>query len=132
MRVYSAYHEVFIYTTTVLSIFFNCFLLLAIKFSSSSYIGKYRYLSILLCIFNIFYSLLQGWLMLVRVDYSRIIKKDIQIIDVYDNSFIVISPLPYLPIIAGRILSALFAACFAQSLCLFALHFIYRYVFTVK
>ena len=128
---HTVYFNVFVYLTTVLSIFFNGFLLIAIKYSSSSYIGKYRYLSMLFCVFNIVYSLVHCWLLLVIGSFEIEINQ-IQVIHVYNDSFIVFSPMSYLSVMISRLATALFAAAFAQSLCLFAIHFIYRYVFTVK
>ena len=46
-------------------------------------------------------------------------------------SFMVFSSRP-LPVWLNRILTCVFASCFAQSLCLFALHFIFRYVHAVR
>ncbi|KAK5967615.1 7TM chemoreceptor [Trichostrongylus colubriformis] len=103
----------------VLSLVLNSVLIFFIYKHSTVEFGTYRALMFILALFNIMYSITLALVM--------------PVIHIYDLSFFLFtSGLGPVPKCASRLLTAVFASLFAQSLYLIALQFVYRYIQVVR
>ncbi|XGW28923.1 hypothetical protein V3C99_008601 [Haemonchus contortus] len=112
-------HVIFVYTTMALSLTFNSVLIFFIHKHSFTGIGAFKAILFAVAGFNIMYSITMAVVM--------------PVIHVYDLSFFLFTTgLGSIPEGASRLLVAVFCSLFAQSLCLLALQFVYRYVQVVR